>query len=98
VNEQRVIGRNLRAFYGRVIVMPSPVDESETAGGVIVPIQYAGSDAFERGVVQHAAPEPSGLGAENLEPGTVVYYRCGVRIHDVVVVDLADVLAYEVLS
>lgn len=91
--------KKLRPFYGRVAVMDSPVDEEQRGSGLIVPVKGEG---FQRGVVL----EYDSLGEDNayttavidagvLVPGTVIFYRSGVRIGDVTVVELSEILAYE---
>lgn len=80
-------------FWGRAVIAPSPVDEHQTKTGLIVPHKYDGGDGFERGVLLAVGQDDTN--AAPLEPGMVVYYRRGVRILEVVVVDLQDILAYE---
>lgn len=87
--------KELRPFYARATVSPTPVDSAETASGLIVPLKFDGSAEYERGVLLGIANEPPHLGADQLEPGMVVFYRGGVRIGDVVIVELANILAYE---
>lgn len=88
--------KELRPFFARATVSPTPVDSSETESGIVVPLNFSGrSDDYERGVLLHVANEPPQLGAELLEPGMVVYYRGGTRIQDVVVVELCNIIAYE---
>lgn len=87
--------KNVKPFYARATVAASPVDEAEHESGLIVPIQYSGADEFKRGVLLDVHNEPPHLGAELLERGMVVYYRKGVSIGDVIVVELRDILAYE---
>lgn len=83
----------IRPYGSRVTVAPSPVDETQTAAGIIVPHAFEGSDRFERGVLLSSTPDA--LGDETLEAGTVVYYRRGLTIHDVILVEVDDILAYE---
>jgi hypothetical protein len=87
----------LRPFWGRVTVLPSPVDEIQRDSGVIVPITGAwddeGTRPFERGIVLHVAA--CGVPAEAALPeGSVVYYESGDRIGDVVVVKFQDIVAF----
>lgn len=91
-------GTKVQPFWGRVAVAPSPVDETQLPSGLVVPDKFDGDSGVERGVVaavdrlnvEHAES------MEELTEGTVVWYRNGVRIRDVVIVDRADVLAYEI--
>lgn len=89
---------NLRPFWGRVLVLPSGVDEHERSSGLIVPAQYEGDDKVKRGVVVHI----DGLDHEATEsmdairPGTVVYYVAGTRVLDAIILDRHEILAYEV--
>lgn len=80
-------------FWGRAVVLPSPVDEDQTASGLIVPHTFDGREDYKRGVI--VALERDNPNAGALEVGLVVYYRRGWTIRDQVVVDLADILAYE---
>lgn len=89
----------LRPFWGRILVLPSSVDESERASGIIVPMgETLGGPRIKRGVVLHIDPwrgEPI-ASAEDIVPGTVVYYRDGVQVLDGVILERAEILAYEV--
>lgn len=89
-----VIMKNVRPFYGRATVQESQVEEEQLASGLVVPFKSDGSP-FKRGVVLEVSHDPPHLGADSLEAGMVVYYRHGVKIGDVTVVELSDVLAYE---
>lgn len=84
-------------FWGRVSVIPSPVDEAQLDSGLVVPMTYDGDDDIRRGVVQaiDLASNEQMESPELLVPGTVVYYRNGVRILDVIVVERNDIIAYE---
>ena len=86
----------LRPFWGRVTVLPSPVDEVQRDSGVIVPIGLHTDDGlptFERGIVLHVAS--CGIPSEvSLPEGSVVYYEAGDRIGDVVVVKFQDIVAF----
>lgn len=96
--EAELTMKQLRPFWGRVTVMESPVDEEQRQSGLVVPIAFDGDDGMKRGVVLDVHAKGPGLledAAEILTSGTVVYYRGGVRIGDVVVVELGDVVAYE---
>lgn len=97
-----VVGQRLRPFWGRVSVMDSPVDEEQTASGLIVPLRHEEmkDEVARRGVVLHidqTYQDLSGWGdyARRLEPGTVVYFREGKKIGDCWIVDIDDILAYE---
>jgi hypothetical protein len=88
----------LRPFWGRVLVLESPVDESERPSGLIVPMGEAGSTQVKRGVVLHIDPwhgEPI-PSAEEILPGTVVYYIDGVQVLDGVILERSQIYAYEV--
>jgi hypothetical protein len=88
---------SLRPFWGRILVLPSSVDEHERASGLIVPNEYEGDDHVRRGVVTHVdrwRAEPISS-PEDLVPGTVVYYRGGVRVLDAIVLERNEILAYE---
>lgn len=91
----------IRPFWGRVTVQESPVDETETPSGLVLPMQHEGDDGVVRGVVLHCS-DWSAIGlttdaAALLAPGTVVYYpaKAGLKISGVVILHHADVLAYE---
>lgn len=83
--------KRLMPFGGRATVMPSPVDEDQHASGLIVPTNYAG---VRRGVVLDIDDDGRLL---PIESGAVVYYRegCEVKVGDVAVVELRDIVAYE---
>lgn len=87
----------VQPFWGRVAVAPSPVDEEQNASGLIVPHRYDGDDGVKRGVVVavDALRVEQTESVEDLLPGTVVWYRNGVKVRDVDIVDRCDVLAYE---
>lgn len=89
--------RTIRPLFrlGRATVIPSPVEEIAHPGGLIVPLRYDGDSAVERGVLVHATADDRFGTEQHLPSGTVVYYRGGVAIAGVVVVELQDVIAYE---
>jgi hypothetical protein len=94
--------RTLVPFWGRVTVLPSPVDEEQLPSGLIVPIRHDESrDVCDRGIVlavdqtYHDLSGPWAEYALRLTPGIVVHFRRGVRIGEAVVVDIDDILAYE---
>jgi hypothetical protein len=94
---REIVMREIRPFWGRVTVIESPLDEAQRESGLILPITGI---ELKRGIVlsidhvwdEHLPGYPVG---ETLPEGTPVYYRAGIKIGDVVVVDLNDVLAYE---
>jgi co-chaperonin GroES (HSP10) len=89
---------NLRPFWGRIMVIPSSVDEHERRSGLIVPMEYEGDEQVRRGVVVHIdnwRAEPTET-ARDLLPGTIVYYKGGVRVADAVILERNEILAYEV--
>lgn len=76
------------AHVGRATVIPSDATEQEH-GGIIIPTALEGS--LNRGVVLDVTSN-----SEILDPGTVIFYRGeGIKIGDVILVDLANVYAYE---
>lgn len=85
---------NLRPFWGRVMVIPSAVNEEQRQSGLIVPMEWEGDEEMRRGVVTHV-DETIGTTTE-LVPGSVVYYRGGVRVGDTVVLDRHEIYAFEV--
>lgn len=89
---------SVRPFWGRVAVAPSPVDETQRPSGIVVPDKFDGDSGVERGVVVCVDPlrVEDVESIEELTPGTPVWYRNGVRIRDVVIVDRRDILAYEI--
>lgn len=103
-SETSVAQRQLRPFWGRVTVLESPVDEEERESGLIVPllaVQGEKVDPVHRGVVLHIDQtyhDTEGhwnAYARQINSGTVVYFKDGRRILDTWVVDIADVLAFE---
>lgn len=84
-------------FWGRVAVAPSPVDETQRPSGLVVPDKFDGDGGVERGIVVGVDRfnVETAESMEDLEPGTPVWYRNGTRVRDVVIVDRADILAYE---
>lgn len=100
MTETTVAERQLRPFWGRVTVIESAVDEEERESGLIVPL--AGLDEkVRRGVVLHIDQtyhDTEGhwnAYARQINSGTVVYFKDGHRILDTWVVDISDVLAFE---
>lgn len=93
------VGKLLRPFWGRVTVIESPVDE-EDRNGIIVPLTRDEGGDFLRGVVQHVDQTYHDMDSwaeyvRKIAPGTVVFFRKGVRIRDSYVVEIADILAFE---
>lgn len=86
--------KSLRPFWsllpGRVTVIASSATEEQRESGLVVPITHDGDDGAKRGVVLDVTEEGTPI-----EAGSVIFYRRGIKIGDVVVVDLVDVLAYE---
>jgi hypothetical protein len=82
--------------HGRATVIPSPVEEIEHPGGLVVPLRFDGDDDVKRGILVHADTAPEyGTEETPLDSGIVVYYRGGIAIAGIVVVDLQSVIAYE---
>lgn len=92
--------KGILPFWGRATLMESTVDETQTEGGLIVPIAFDGDDGLKRGVVL-AVDNPWDEGTTyhravaEIEVGTVVYYRGGTRIRGVIVVDMNEIVAFE---
>jgi len=97
-SDMQRLQKGLRPFWGRIMVLPSPVDEAQLPSGLIVPINGMG-DA-DRGVVV-AADEaydeafPGYDISTILCVGTVIYYRRGTQIGEYIFVEGSDVFAYE---
>lgn len=94
----------VRPFWGRILVIDSPVDEEQLQSGLIVPIQSKEYSALTRAVViqhdPHYIDHEDTLGYPHitvLPLGTVVWYLTdlGKRIGDVVVLDVDDIWAFE---
>ncbi len=84
----------LRPMYGYATVLESGVDEEQRDSGLIVPVGTE-QTVLRRGVILHVS-DAGGDYSDKLPAGTVVYYRGGIRIADVVLVDIADeIVAYE---
>jgi len=92
--------KHVRPFWGRATVIDTPVEEVVRDSGIAVPLTFHGDDGVKRGVVDHVDDDwddPDRKRAtELLRPGTVVFYRGGVRVGDVVVLELNEILAFEV--
>jgi len=93
--EQTETAVKILPFWGRITLVESPVDEEQHKSGLVLP--HSVDEGVHRGVVQsvdqfhHEEVES----ITDLRPGTVVYYRAGTKILDVVVVNRSDILAYE---
>ena len=92
----------LRPFWGRVSVLPSPVDEEQRESGLVVPLRYEGDQNVARGIVEavdETGSHPDLVNAyEVIRPGTVVYYRDDdklPRIRGLVLLAIGEILAYE---
>lgn len=88
---------NVLPYWGRVTLSESPVDETELGSGLVLPHKHDQDGGVSRGIVlavDRLRDEPTESGTD-IAPGTVVYYRNGVTILDVVVVERRDILAYE---
>ncbi len=77
------------ATQGRATVIASDATEEQRSSGLFVPMVYEGDDGIKRGVVIDVT-EPVAL-----DRGTVIFYYHGIKVGDVVVVDLVNVIAYE---
>jgi co-chaperonin GroES (HSP10) len=90
-------GTRLLPFWGRITVLPSPVDEEQRESGLVLPHRFEGDEGVRRGVVLHVDQlrHEEAESVAQLVPGTVVYYRSGTPILDVVVVERKDVLVFE---
>jgi co-chaperonin GroES (HSP10) len=97
-SDMQRLQKGLKPFWGRVMVLPSPVDEAQLPSGLIVPINGKG-DA-ERGVVV-AADEAydeayPGYDISKILPvGTIVYYEHGVQIGEYIFIEGRDIYAFE---
>lgn len=92
----------IKPFWGRVAVMDTPVDEVVRDSGLSVPIKSDDfNQPFRRCVVASVDSDWSDTDRKNacelIVPGTVVYIKhdAGVRIIDLYVIELGDILAYE---
>ena len=103
MKQQQPIMHKVRPFWGRILVLDSPVDEEQTESGLIVPVQSKDNPELTRAIViqhdPHYAEHPD-IGyphTELLPIGTVIWYitTLGKKIGDVVAVDVDDIWAYE---
>lgn len=99
---ETMTAKQIRPFWGRVAIMESPVDETERPSGLIVPMRHEGqTDPLTRGVVLRVDQGYHDKGGEwadyvqLIDQGTVVYFRNGVKLEDIWIVDVSDILAYE---
>jgi len=83
----------IKPFCNSVTVIESPVEE-QVHSGIVVPVNFDGKQDIRRAVVVNTAPCHCEVWAE-LRTGTVIYYRNGVQIGDVTVVNHDDIVAYE---
>lgn len=97
-----VKAKQTKPFWGRVSLIESPVEETVLRSGVVVPMKYDGDSGVKRGVIVglaaalHDNDGEREAEIEQIQPGTVVFYRDGVKLPDgTVVVDLPDILAFE---
>jgi hypothetical protein len=95
------VGTRIRPFWGRATLIESPVDEDQLESGLIVPHHHDDDDDVRRGVIididyswDESNPQAR-CAIEQIRTGYVVYFRNGVRVRDVIVVEIADILAYE---
>jgi len=96
----------IRPFWGRVALLPSPVDEYERASGLVVPDHYDGSHesghvGIYRGIVIAIDPNTEAIpgfpSAEWLPVGTVCWYTSGgYTVRDTVIIAPEDIIAIEV--
>lgn len=91
--------RELHPFWARATIAETPVEEATRESGLIVPIKSE-QGRFQRGVLLEIdlvwdENTPGHLIADQLGAGTVVYFQKGVKIGDVWVVDIQDILAFE---
>ncbi len=88
----------LRPFWGRIMVIPSSLDEEQRASGLILPVVGESYTPVRRGVVAHVDKVRHELAdsIDELVPGTVVYYIDGLRIADAVMLNRSEIVAYEV--
>lgn len=77
----------VRPYGERCTCVDTPVDEEQTSSGIVLPIHER--DGAKRGVVTAI-----GWLDTDLQVGTVVWYRGGVKIGDVTVVDRDAIIAY----
>jgi hypothetical protein len=91
--------RELHPFWARATIAETPVEEATRESGLIVPIKSE-QGRFQRGVlleINEAWDEgtPGRAIVDTLKRGTVVFFQKGVKIGDVWVVDIQDILAFE---
>jgi hypothetical protein len=100
VISQKIIMERVRPFWGRIAVIDSPVDETELASGLIVPVELDDSPLHRAVVIHHdkhyKEHAEAGYPTTELIPeGTVIYYTSGLRVGDVTIVDADDIWAFE---
>jgi hypothetical protein len=84
----------IKPFCNSVTVIESPVEETVLASGIELPHNYEGKTDIKRGVIVSKGDCHCETW-EHLENGTVIYYRGGVQIADVYIVDHDQIIAYE---
>lgn len=95
-------GSKIAPFWGRVAVLPSPVDQTERDSGLIIPLHHdgEGGDVLRGVVVELDRTYHEIIGqyrdyAQRIDTGTVIYYRDPLRVLDLDIVHMEDILAYE---
>lgn len=90
----------IKPFWGRASVIESPVDEEQRESGLIVPYNHDGVEEYKRGIIidvdqywLEGSAEYSS--AQLLQPGTVVYFKPGLKLGELYIIPLQDVLAFE---
>jgi co-chaperonin GroES (HSP10) len=91
--------KQIKPFWGRVSLIESPVEETVVHSGIVVPSKFEGDDGIKRGIVvgiDLAGDLLGGPALAELEIGTVVFYRGGVKLPGgVIIVEARDIYAYE---
>ena len=88
--------KKIQPFWGRVALLPSPVDEYQRASGLVVPDKYEGEEGIHRGIVIAVDDGDGFLPIMHiLEVGMVVWHLGGYTVRDTVIVRGEDIIAYE---
>lgn len=92
--------KNVLPFWGRATLMDSPVDEATRESGLIVPLTAEAGTDVKRGVLlaldEHWDNRNEGYRiCDQIHVGMVVYYKGGIKIGDVIVVEMNQIIAYE---
>lgn len=100
MNTSEIIMRKVKPFWGRATVMASPVDEEQLQSGLILPVKLDETHGVKRGVLVDVDRHwddatPGRLVSDQIRTGMAVYYRNGIQIGDVIVVEMGDIIAYE---